>query len=176
MVVDLLAALERIDPALAGRALEKLLSQPALYAIDGVLVPAALRLHEAEETRRHASVQALRAAVLAHLRRRIAEPLKPPGDWRRPSAIACTCTYCRELSRFLDNPAQPAWRLKAAEAQRCHVEGSIRHNRCDLDAITERRGRPYTLVCTKNQASHERRVQQRRHDLEHLARLDGETG
>lgn len=176
MVVDLLAALERIDPALAGRALEKLLSQPALYAIDGVLVPAALRLHEAEETRQHASVQALRAAVLAHLRRRIAEPLKPPADWRRPSAIACTCTYCRELSRFLDDPAQPAWRLKAAEAQRCHVEGSIRHSRCDLDAITERRGRPYTLVCTKNQASYERRVQQRHHDLEHLARLDGETG
>jgi len=176
MVVDLLAALERIDPSLAGRALEALLSHPALYAVDGVLLPAALRLHEAEDTRQHASVHALRAAVLVHLRQRIAEPLEPPADWRRLSAIACTCTHCGELSRFLDDPTQPTWRFKAAEAERRHVEESIRRNRCDLDPITEKRGRPYTLLCTKNQASYQRRVQQRRHDLEHLARLDGETG
>jgi hypothetical protein len=36
----------------------------------------------------------------------------------------------------------------------------------------ERTGRPSSLVCTKNHASDERRVQQRTADLAALARLD----
>ena len=42
-----------------------------------------------------------------------------------------------------------------------------------LDLTTDRHGRPYTLVCTKNQASYDRRAKQRKQDLEDLARLDG---
>jgi hypothetical protein len=30
---------------------------------------------------------------------------------------------------------------------------------------TDRRGRPYSLVCTKNQASYDRRAKQRENDL-----------
>jgi len=52
------------------------------------------------------------------------------------------------------------------------VEGTIHASGCDLDVVTERTGRPYTLVCTKNQASYERRVQQRTADLAALARLE----
>ena len=47
----------------------------------------------------------------------------------------------------------------------------ITNSRCDLDTQTLNRGRPYTLVCAKNQASYERRVQQRRDDLALLVRL-----
>ena len=39
--------------------------------------------------------------------------------------------------------------------------------------MTDRRGRPYSLVCTKNQASYERRAKQRRQDLKDLALLTG---
>ncbi|MEA3274396.1 MAG: 2OG-Fe(II) oxygenase, partial [Pseudomonadota bacterium] len=176
MVVDTLRAFERIDPSLASHAVEHFLSHRTPYPIDRVLLPAALRLEESAETRGHPSVQSLRAAVRAHVRQRIAEPLEPSADWRRPSAIACTCTYCRDLNRFLADPTRSTWLLKAAQAARSHVEGSIRSNGCDLDCVTEERGRPYTLRCTKNQASYQRRVEQRRRDLEHLARLDGETG
>ena len=79
------------------------------------------------------------------------------------------------MSRFLADPAQSTWLLKAAQAERGHVESSIRSNTCDLDFVTEKRGRPYTLRCTKNQASYQRRVEQRHQDLERLARLDGKT-
>ena len=44
--------------------------------------------------------------------------------------------------------------------------------RCDLDLTIDKRGRPYSLVCTKNQASYDRRANQRKQDLEHLAWLD----
>lgn len=37
------------------------------------------------------------------------------------------------------------------------------------DTTTDRRGRPYSLVCTKNQASYERRAEQRRRDVKDLA-------
>jgi hypothetical protein len=42
----------------------------------------------------------------------------------------------------------------------------------DLDVVTERKGRPYSLVATKNQASYDRRVKRRKADLEALARLE----
>ena len=62
--------------------------------------------------------------------------------------------------------------LKAVEAERSHVEETIRRAGCDLDVTTDRRGRPYSLVCTKNQASYERRVKQRKRDLADLEWLD----
>jgi hypothetical protein len=52
------------------------------------------------------------------------------------------------------------------------VQATIRQARCDVDVRTDRRGRPYTLVCTKNQASYDRRVEQRCQDVDDLARLD----
>jgi len=61
--------------------------------------------------------------------------------------------------------------FKAAEADRRHVEDTIKGACCDVDVTTDRRGRPYSLVCTKNQASYERRAKQRTGDLENLARL-----
>jgi predicted 2-oxoglutarate/Fe(II)-dependent dioxygenase YbiX len=175
MVVDVLNALEGIDPALAARALTHFFSYPEPYPMDEVLVPTALCLYESGYARGYASAQVLREAVVVHLSRRIAEPLEPPADWRRPSAVSCTCTYCRDLSRFLADPAQSTWLLKAAQTERSHVESSIRSNTCDVDFVTEQKGRPYTLRCNKNQASYERRVEQRRQDLERLARLDGKT-
>jgi hypothetical protein len=56
------------------------------------------------------------------------------------------------------------------------MEESIRRSGCDLDLVTDRRGRPYSLVCTKNQASYDRRAQQRQRDLAHLARLEAPSG
>lgn len=171
LVMDLLAGLEHIDPALTGQAIEHVLAHPSDYPLDGILVPATLRLNGT--MRQFPSIRTLRTAVLDHLRRRIAEPLEPPADLRRPSKIRCSCSRCQELSRFLADPHQPVWLLKAAEHERSHVEDSIRNSHCDLDCTTERKGRPYTLRCTKNQASYERRVKQRREDQQHLAALEG---
>ena len=118
-------------------------------------------------------VKALREAALAHLEARIALPLEPPPDWMRTGSIACQCAHCRALSRFLAAADEPVWQFKANEVDRQHVAHSIQRAQCDLDLATNKRGRPYTLVCTKNQASYQRRVRQREQDLgqrEQLAR------
>lgn len=171
-VVDLLTALVQISTALAEQAVDYMLSWPKTYEPDAILVPAALRLAGQAVYQNVAAVQHLRTAALEHLRTRIAEPLEPPRDWARASAIACSCAQCRELSTFLADPDRRQWIFKAPEAGRSHVEESIRRSGCDLELVTDRRGRPYSLVCTKNQASYDRRAQQRQQDLAHLTQLE----
>ncbi len=171
-IVNLLTALRQINVALADRAADHILAWPQTYEPDAVLVPAVLGLTGPAASRDFTAVQRLRTASLEHLRARIAKPLEPPRDWARASDVACRCAHCSELSRFLAEPDRQRWTFKAAESGRRHVEDSIRRSGCDLDCVTDRRGRPYSLVCTKNQASYDRRAQQRKQDLAYQARLE----
>jgi hypothetical protein len=173
VVVDLLTGLSLIAPTLAERSVDHILAWPKTYDHDAVLIPAARILVGADTTQGTAAIDRLQAACVAHLRARIAEPLSPPTDWQRASTLPCHCQHCAELARFLADPERQTWVLKAAEAARSHVEDSIRRAGSDLDMVTDRRGRPYSLVCTKNQASYDRRAKQRRQDLKDLARLTG---
>jgi len=173
VVVDLLTGLSLIDPMLAERSVDHILAWPKTYDRDAVLVPAARILVGANTAQGTAAIDRLQAACVAHLRARIAGPLSPPSDWQRTSTLPCHCPHCAELARFLADPERQIWVLKAAEAARGHVEDSIRRAGSDLDTTTDRRGRPYSLVCTKNQASYDRRAKQRRQDLKDLARLTG---
>jgi hypothetical protein len=170
VVVDTLTALGDIDAGLADAMVDYMLAWPKTYDADAVLIPALLRLNEA--SRSLPAVRRLRSVCVAHLRARIAQPLEPPRDWTRASTLTCRCPRCTLLSQFLADPSRETWTFKAAEPDRQHLEGSIRANRCDLDVVTERTGRPYSLVCTKNQASYDRRARQRTADLEALARLE----
>jgi len=54
---------------------------------------------------------------------------------------------------------------------RSHLENEIRMAQCDLDTVTIQTGRPYRLRCTKNLASHHRRVRHYEEDLENLTEL-----
>lgn len=163
-------ALARIDDELAGRAVGHTLAHPKIFGMDRVVVPAAVIL--AETAPSSVAGGRLRTAALAHLKARIAIPLEPPADERRPSDLSCQCPDCRDLARFLADPVERRWRLKAAEPKRAHIQYTITRANADVDCLTERRGRPYTLICTKNRASYARRQAQRRQDLENAARLE----
>jgi len=172
LLVDLLTALCDLDAtALGMRMVEHALSTQKSFPMDAVLVPAAVRLTDQLQTREWAPVARLHAACVHHLQTRCAQPLAPPPDFTRPSKIACQCASCAELSRFLAASDRRVWEFKAAEPLRRHVENAIRQHHCDLDFVTEKRRRPYSLVCTKNQASYERRARQRKKDIEILGRL-----
>jgi predicted 2-oxoglutarate/Fe(II)-dependent dioxygenase YbiX len=170
-VADLLSALVMIDPELADQAVTQILGNAKAYDLDAIVVPAVRDRLRAPGAARPPAVERLRAASLAHLRGRIALPLAPPDDWRRVSAVGCQCPRCSELSRFLADKTQQTWTLRAAASERTHVEGTIQTAKCDVDAVTEQRGRPYSLICTKNQASYERRVTERKRDLADEASL-----
>ena len=168
---DLIAALDRIDPALAERATSHMLARPKIFGFDAVLVPAVIELADRSEGEESKATRRLRKACLDHLQARIGLVLEPPSDWKRSGVVSCSCQYCQELNAFLAEPGRRAWTFKAAEAKRRHLEQTIRQDRCDLDLATERRGSPHGLVCTKNQAGYERRARQRKADLENFDRL-----
>ena len=121
-ILDLLAGLGAVDPALAGQAAAHMLAWPGTYETDAVLVPAARELSAGAP-----GADTLRAACLVHLRARAAEPLAPPADLRRDSTLPCRCPRCTELARFLEDLERRTWVLKAAEADRSHVESTIRN-------------------------------------------------
>lgn len=172
-IADMLAALRRIDESACASAAERLLTEPKSYGFDKILVPA-LRLlaEQGALSPTDAAIERLRAACLDHLRARAAEPLAPPSDWRRDPALGCKCGDCAEFSRFLADPTRKEFVLRAAEAARSHLEQTIRAAKADVDSMTLRKGRPYSLVSTKNQASYERRVAQRHEDLRNLSILE----
>jgi hypothetical protein len=70
---------------------------------------------------------------------------------------------------LLADPTQGTWSIRLAERGRKHLEAEARQ--ADLTFETIRRGSPHTLVATKTQRSYERRVAQRRQDLELRAQL-----
>jgi hypothetical protein len=160
-----------VNPQLADQALTQILKYHRTYDLDAVLAPAARDKLDAPDIAEQPVVVRLRTACLAHLRARIALPLAPPPDWRRSSAVGCRCQHCNDLSRFLADPTQQTWTLRAAASDRSHVESTILNAKCDLDKKTEQRGRLYTLICTKNQARYQVKVKQRQQDLKDAASL-----
>lgn len=171
LVADTLSALSAIDSALTVRATSLFLSESQHYPVDSVLIPAALLLRARSQEGQQPTE--LRDAILAYLDRRIAEPLAPPNDWRRNDQIDCQCPHCMHLSSFLRSPTESVWKFKAAQQTRDHLKHRIERAECDLDCSTDKRGRPYTLICAKNQASYERAVEQRERDLENRAKIAG---
>ena len=175
VVHDTLRALVLADrddlAAVADQAVTHWLAWPETYGLDTVIVPALRLVAERPALMGRPASQRLRTAALAHLQARVALDLAPPADWRRDARVSCRCEHCQSLARFLRSADGEVWRFKAREADRRHVEDAIRHGRHDVDCTTERKGSPHMLVCSKNRASYERRVAQRRKDLDDLQRL-----
>ncbi|SJM95788.1 conserved hypothetical protein [Crenothrix polyspora] len=172
LVVDVLQGFSAVDATMADNALAYMLAWPAIYKMDDILLPATLRLTEASSSRHLPVVTSLRDAVLAYLQARVALELQPPADWRRDNQLGnCKCADCAELKQFLANAEQEQWVFKAAEARRTHLAGVISQHKCDVDCKTQKGGTPYRLICTKNQASYQRRVDQRTQDLQLLNKL-----
>ena len=142
--------------------------RPAAVTPDRVL-PAALRaLREEEEESGFADTTAF-ATLWRHaadfLFARSDEPPAEPRDWAIPADIACTCEHCRRLKAFCRDPGANVARFPLRQDLRGHLHQIIERHRLDLDHVTERRGRPYTLVCTKNRATHKRRLAEYAEDV-----------
>ena len=128
-----------VDPCRAlPAALEEMCSEPGLA---GTAAFATLWRHAAR-------------ALLA----RSATPPKEPGHWRMTCDVTCGCESCARLRTFCVDPAARVARFPLRRELRRHLHRQIDAHGLDIDHETERRGRPFTLVCTKNRRSHERRL------------------
>ena len=128
-------------------------------------------LPEVPEARQ--SYTRLREHCLAQLRAATAAPVLPPADWRRDAELNCKCENCQALARFLADPKTPLARFPLRQELRQHLHVQIEHGGIDCTHVTERKGRPYTLVCQKTNASYERRKQQYELDQMLLEEVSG---
>ena len=102
---------------------------------------------------------------------RSAKPPEAPQDWVVDARIACDCELCAALKAFCEDPVDRVRRFPLRKDLRKHLHRQIDGHRLDMSHVTERRGRPYTLVCTKNRASHKRRLAEYARDVETMRSL-----
>ena len=76
------------------------------------------------------------------------------------------------LGRLLARSGARVGRFPLRKDRRQHLHRIIDGRKCDCTHVTERKGSPQTLVCTKTQASYERRLEQFHSDLESLQQLE----
>ena len=111
-----------------------------------------------------------RHAVRALLERS-ATPPEEPRHWKIACVIDCDCELCADLQAFCEDPAARVARFPLRKELRAHLHRIIDRHGLDMDHETERRGRPFTLVCTKNRASHGRRLAEYSLDIAWMRRL-----
>jgi hypothetical protein len=118
-------------------------------------------------------------ACRKELENRTALAPQKPTDYRRADKLSCSCGDCGALSAFLANPDQKQGHFPLAKKRRQHLHQIIDGNHCDLTHVTERRGSPFTLVCTKTTASYQAACKIHARDLQNLSRiiaLENKTG
>ena len=135
-------------------------------------LPAALHALHAETGMAQAAAFALLWRHAADfLLARSATPPEAPKNWKIAAPVRCRCEHCAKLRAFCKDPAAETARFPLREELRNHLQGIIEHHRLDIKHVTERRGRPYTLVCTKTRASHERRLAEYAEDVTNMRAL-----
>ena len=102
---------------------------------------------------------------------RSATPPEAPRDWTIPAPVGCGCDHCKALRAFCEDSVARTARFPLFLASRDHVREIIDRGRLDLTHVTERGGKPPTLVCTKTRASHERRLAEYAEDVSNMRAL-----
>ncbi len=111
-----------------------------------------------------------RHAVVSLLARSASTPSEP-RDWAIAASVSCDCELCAKLKAFCRDPVKQVLRFPLRKELRAHLHRQIDNDRLDMSHVTERRGRPFTLVCTKNRASYQRRLAEYAKDVEVMRSL-----
>ncbi len=92
----------------------------------------------------------------------------PPGreDQSMEAPIECDCEHCLRLRAFCLDPDTSVLRYPVRKEIRTHLRDEIRHAEVALKCETERRGRPYTLVCQKTPSGYAKRVKRYTADID----------
>ena len=156
----------------AAQAADIVLNDPESASPDRVIPRALERLRGFRET---AAFSKLWERSAGFLLERSENPPEEPGDWAisPPSGPrgGCGCALCVELVGFCEDPVATERRFTAVESLRNHLTGVVEEDSLDISLRTEKDRRPYTLVCTKNRASHERGLKRYEEDTVEMKRL-----
>lgn len=105
---------------------------------------------------------------------RSANPPPAPKDWTLPLTEGQLKGLRPDIKDFALDPKMKEMRFRVRTDLRQEIHRIIDSRKLDMTHVTERRGRPYTLVCTKTLAHYDRacrRYQKDRSSMERLLRL-----
>lgn len=103
---------------------------------------------------------------------RSAYPPPVPVDWAQLVSIGSERTpELHELELFARDPVRRELRIRAKKEIRQTIHQTIEQLGLDMTHVTERKGSPYTLVCTKTRASYERACNRHCGDQKDMRRL-----
>jgi predicted 2-oxoglutarate/Fe(II)-dependent dioxygenase YbiX len=153
--------------------LAHVLEMPKRYPLREVQVPVLLAVRPLFSKRRQVCPALSRwlAETIESLEAQAGAKPQAPVDFRRESTLGCSCRDCQELAAFLRDPREQVHRFPMGKPRRKHLHRIIDRNSCDVTHVTERRGSPQTLVCTKTDAGYRRRLKQYGEDQKHLKTL-----
>jgi len=164
-IVNLLAALARLEAGtLRATAAGKLAARPEVFDPVSVVVPALEQIGGAR-SRTDAAFRHLWTPMAEFLLERSARPPEPPSDWRQKAALSCKCSDCRELQAFARDPGERVHRFRVRKDRRRHLHNAIKEHGLDMTHVTERRGSPQTLVCTKDRRGFDRRIKEYKREI-----------
>ncbi len=163
-LLDVLAELKA--PALRVRAVEKFAARPEIFDPVTILTPALGVVRQQD-----AATGELWKHCAGFLLDRSGNPPAAPADWRQEVKLSCSCADCRELQAFVLDLVEQTHRFRVRQDRRQHLHQMIEKHGLDLTHVTERKGSPQTLVCTKTRRSYQRRCDEYRKDIAALALL-----
>lgn len=171
LVTDLLDVTATLDaPELRAEAVERFAARPEVFDPVTVLVPGleSVRQWDGATTR-------LWKHCAEFLLRRSGNPPESPKDWRQDVNLSCACVDCRELQVFTLAPAEQTHRFRLRKDRRQHLHQIIEKHNLDMIHVTERKGSPQTLVCTKDRRGYKRRCEEYRKDIAALTALKNQA-
>jgi hypothetical protein len=174
MVAHLLESLRALDAsALRMKAAAAIVAGVSVFDPGKIIVPALTLLQRRE--RKAFLVDAAAELLWVHaaefLLVRSERPPAPPIDWKLAATLSCKCEDCRELQKFANNPEAQVARFRVRQDRRQHLHGQIEHHGLDMTHVTERKGSPQTLVCTKTRRTYQRQCEQHRDDCASMGTL-----
>ena len=152
-------------PDAAASAAGAVAAEPRVVAPDRALPAVLAKLHAEEGAAGSVAFARLWRHAAASLLARSTEPPAPPSDWTIAANAGCECEHCDRLRDFCKDPAARSARFPLRKDLRAHLHQIIDRQQLDIEHVTERRGRPFTLVCTKTRASHKRRLAEYAEDV-----------
>ena len=173
-VADLLASLQGLAASeLEDAAVAIACARPAVFDPNTVVAPAIALCIEQKGMRIElgSPCQRLWKHAAEFLLQRSETPPDPPRDWRQEVKLSCQCEDCKALAAFAIDPVSQAHRFSVRQSRRSHLEHVLKTEGLDMSHVTETRGSPQTLICTKTRRSHERRCEQHKVDITSLRRL-----
>ncbi len=149
----------------AAAAAGAVVAQPRVVAPDRTLPASLGRLHAEEGAAGSDAFVLLWRHAADFLVTRSGSPPEEPRHWTIGANVGCRCEHCTRLRDFCKDPVARIARFPLRKDLRAHLHQVIDRRGLDIDHVTERRGRPFTLVCTKTRATYRRRLAEYAEDV-----------